>query len=258
MRNKNRLSLTVILCITILASASGLLYGKDKLEQEREALQQAVSSISEQVNKLRVLIDLSGGGQYSSRVVLQGSIPVRDNEWEQSRLRWYAAADIPTPLQPKEERGRQVYRAMYKLNAAEIQVLFFDEASGRSYYVVTVSGQGEGGMKQTIEEVTRLYQRLVEAEYEPEWNATLQSKVQGDRIQAWNRVESAVTELGLADALDYYEDNRTISVSYMTSYMDNTVDMQGEAVNLQAAVHEDVEHGTTQITFGNPLINGEY
>lgn len=258
MLNKNRLGITVTLCIVLLACTGTAFYWNDKRVQEYEAVQQAAISISGEVNKLRALIDRSGGKQYDTRIVLQGSIPISDKQWELERKRWLQTAEVQVTLQAVQERGRQVFRVSYKLIGGDVNILFFEEENDRSYYVITASGQEEGGMKQVTEEIKRLYLALANAGYKPEWNAALKTRIQADRTQAWGKVESALSELGEADALDYYEDERSISVSYTTSYMDNELMMQGQVVNLQAAVHENEEQGFTQVTFGSPLINGEY
>lgn len=258
MLKHNRVGVTIILCIVLFACIGGAYHWNDKQLQKLVDIEQTAALISKEVNKLRALIDLSGGTYLDTRVVLQGNLSVSGMQWEQERRKWMKATGIDVSLQAVQERGRQVYKANYKLTGGDVHLIYFEEEDHRSYYVITVTGQEEAGMKHAIAEMTQLYLSLAKAGYTPKWNAALKTRVYMDRIQTWDKVQSVLTELGQADALDYYEDDRSISVSYTTSYMKNEMVMQGKNVNLQAAVHENEEKGFTQITFGSPLIDGEY
>ncbi|MGZ9585421.1 YwmB family TATA-box binding protein [Paenibacillus marinisediminis] len=254
----NKGALSAGLCLIMLACIGGWATVNGTNPAESVYMEKKQEDLSEHVNMLRVLADLTKGSRLHTQVMLQGNFPADEEAWKSERERWYEAAAIHVPLQTVQERGREVYRASYRMLGLTADVLLFHERTGLGYYVITVKGQEEGGLRQAAGEVERLESALYDAGYVSSWNATVQTEVDADRLEAWKRVEAAVKEWGQAVPLDRYEDARTISVSFDTDYMGDGVMLSGKRANLQVAVHENTDLHKTRISFGTPLIAGEY
>ncbi|MCG7410396.1 YwmB family TATA-box binding protein [Paenibacillus sp. ACRRX] len=223
-----------------------------------KADQKQVPSISERVSMLWVLAELSGERKFNTTITVQGSFHTAEENWGKERNEWSLVIKHKEPLAEVTEHGRTVYRSHYGASSWKGDVLLFREKDGRAYYVVTIKGAANGGMKQSVEEADRLRSLLTGGHYENDWNATVQTETSLRRDAAWAKAEQAIKEWGSANPLDIYEDDRTISASYETSYMGEGVAMKDGHANLQVAVQENGSTGITRISFGTPLISGEY
>lgn len=255
----NMTVLSAVLFLLLIASIGA--YGNGNLLNKQSSVpQRSQQELVERVNILRVLTDLTGGGTLKVRIQLHGSfVSLSAADWELERKSWGEAARFDVPLKAVSERGREVYRTDYTTAGAQVAGLLFREADeGRAYYTITLSGSMTNGLRQVSALAEHIQSALIKADHSVEWNATVQSEVSIGRDEAWRAVEKAVSELGQAVPLDRYEDDHTISVSYETDYMGEGVEMKGRNANLQAAIYEDVKQGTVRISYGTPLISGEY
>ena len=220
--------------------------------QEKEPV-----DMMKRVQMLWVLAELSGERQFNTVVTVHGSF-IAEGEPYDEVIRWQKAGGIRESLAPVQERGREVYRGRYATSSYYGDMLLFQEADGRIYYTVKIQGPAKGGMSASAQEGERLIYALSGNNFKPDWNATVRTVTAASLQQSFDRAAKALREWGQAEPLDRYEDERTISVSYDTDYMGQGVKMKQGHANLQLAVHENREKGETRISFGTPLIAGEY
>lgn len=220
--------------------------------QEKEPV-----DMMKRVKMLWVLAELSGERQFNTVVAVHGSF-IAEVDTDDEVNRWRIAVGMREALAPVQERGREVYRGSYATSSYIADMLLFQEADERIYYTVKIQGSAKGGMLATAQEGERLIYALAGNNFKPDWNATVRTVTAASLQQSFDKAENALREWGQAEPLDRYEDERTISVSYETDYMGQGVQMKRGHANLQLAVHENREKGETRISFGTPLIAGEY
>ncbi|WP_241734988.1 YwmB family TATA-box binding protein [Paenibacillus alvei] len=208
------------------------------------------------VNMLWVLAELVGSKKARTTVLIQGNYAAGGN-LEKKIEQWQKDTGITVQLIQKQEQGKNVYRGKFVSDSIEEAVLWFQEDDGRAYYTISIQGSARTGMTQAAAEGERIM-KMVPARYGAEWTATIQTITSHSLKDSFERTERALQEWGKAEPLDRYEDERTISISYQTDYMGAGVQMKQGTANLQLAIHENRDKGETRISFGTPLIAGEY
>ncbi|UHA76065.1 YwmB family TATA-box binding protein [Paenibacillus sp. 481] len=221
---------------------------------ERKELQ---LDIVKRVKMLSVLAELSGQHHLRSSIMIHGSFKAEVDE-AVSIANWKQVVGIRERLTPRMERGRQVYRGQYVTSAWKGDILLYQDGEARIYYTIKLSGQAKGGVSESAVEGERLLQAMSSYPYFPEWSATVQTISKSNAVESFAIAEKALHEWGVVKPLDRYSDKRTISVSYESDYMGQGVQMNNSNANLQVAVHEDQEAGETRVSFGTPLIAGEF
>lgn len=263
--NKKHVGKLAVLCLILLALCGAVKVGMESsftsawltgLKKQEEVI--LSPDMGKKVNTLWVLADLTGGRHLPTTITVQGSYGSTASLWEKDREAWREATGIASRLLPVMENGREVYRMNYSGTGWTGRVLMFIEQDGKAYYTVTIEGTAEGGREGAIQEAERLYELLKKEGYAVDWNAAVKTETSIPLKEAWSKAEAAIQELGESTPLDRYEDDRTISVSYNVSYLGEGVKMKDSRVNLQVAAHENGETGLTRVTFGTPLIAGEY
>lgn len=245
------------LLLLALCGAVAAAWSSDAWKPAPSAIAPASSEVAKRLQMLWVLAELSGERKFSSAITVQGSFLAEEGLAAEVD-RWRREAGIMSTLDPRQERGRKVYRGTYNTAPYQGDVLLFQENDGRIYYTVKLSAEAKGGMARTAEEAERLLRQLGEAKIGADWNATVRAATGASLTDGFAAAEKALAEWGTAVPLDRYEDDRTISVTYETDYMGAGVAMKGRQANLQVAAHEDRERGETRLSFGTPLIAGEY
>lgn len=262
--NKKHIGKLAVLCLILLSLCGAIKVGMESsftagwLQSTKAQDLAPAVDMDKKVNTLWVLADLIGGRHLPTTITVQGSFGTTAAHFEQAREEWKKTIQVNASFKAVTEHGREVFRLHYQGLGWESRVLMFFEQDGKAYYTVTIEGASDGGRKGAIEEAERLYMMLKEAEYAVDWNAAVRAEAALDLKEAWSKAEQAIQEMGEALPLDRYEDDRTISVSYHVSYMGQGVKMKDSTVNLQVAAHENGETGLTKVTFGTPLIAGEY
>lgn len=208
------------------------------------------------VNMLWVLAELAGSNNSRTTVFIQGNYAA-DGSKEKEIKQWQKDAGITVQLIRKQEQGKEAYRGTFVSDSIKAAVLWFQEDDGRAYYTISIQGSAKIGMSQAAAEGERIM-KMLPVQYRAEWTATVQTLTSHSLKDSFERAERALQEWGKAEPLDRYEDERTISVSYQTDYMGAGVQMKQGIANLQLAVHENRDKGETRISFGTPLIAGEY
>ncbi|MDG0871992.1 YwmB family TATA-box binding protein [Paenibacillus thiaminolyticus] len=245
------------LLLLALCGAVAVAWSSDAWKPAPSAIAPASSEVAKRLHMLWVLAELSGERKFSSTITVQGSFLAEEGLAAEID-RWRREAGIVSALEPRQERGRKVYRGTYNTAPYQGDVLLFQENDGRIYYTVKLSAEAKGGMARSAEEAERLLRQLGEAKMGTDWNATVRAATGATLTDGFAAAEKALAEWGTAVPLDRYEDDRTISVTYETDYMGAGVAMKGRQANLQVAAHEDRERGETRLSFGTPLIAGEY
>nr|WP_206765823.1 YwmB family TATA-box binding protein [Paenibacillus dendritiformis] len=245
------------LLLLALCGAVAVAWGSDAWKPAPSPIAPERLEVAKRMQMLWVLAELSGDRQFSSTITVQGNFSAKGGLPAEAE-RWRREAGIAAALEPSRERGREVYRGTYNTAPYQGDVLLFQENDGQVYYTVKLSAEAKGGMARSAEEAERLLRRLGEAEIGADWNATVRTATGASLSDGFAAAERALAEWGTAVPLDRYEDDRTISVTYETDYMGAGVAMKGRQANLQVAAHEDRERGETRLSFGTPLIAGEY
>jgi len=245
------------LLLLALCGAVAAAWSSEAWKAARTPLASETLEAAKRMQMLWVLAELSGDRKFSSTITVQGSYAAPDGLPAEAE-RWRQEAGIAAPLEPRQERGREVYRGTYNTAPYQGDVLLFQENDGRMYYTVKLSAEAKGGMARSAEEAERLLLKLGQAGIGADWNATVRTVTGASLTDGFAAAEQALAEWGTAVPLDRYEDDRTISVTYETDYMGTGVAMKGRKANLQVAAHEDRERGETRLSFGTPLIAGEY
>lgn len=245
------------LLLLALCGAVAVAWNSDAWKSKPSAIAAETSEVAKRLQMLWVLAELSGERKFGSTITVQGSF-LAESDLPAEAERWQREAGIANAPKPRQERGREVYRGTYNTAPYQGDVLLFQEDDGRIYYTVTLSAEAKGSMARSAEEAERLLRQLGQAKIGADWNATVRTATGSSLIDGFVAAEKALAEWGTAVPLDRYEDERTISVTYETDYMGAGVAMKGRQANLQVAAHEDRERGETRLSFGTPLIAGEY
>lgn len=244
------------LVLLALCGAIALIGSSDRWQLTRSQESVEKLDLVKRVNMLWVLAELVGSKEFQTTVLIQGNYAA-DGSKEKNLEQWKKDAGITAHLIRKEEQGKEAYRGIYISDSIEAAILWFQEENGRVYYTISIQGSARTGMTQSAAEGEQLMKKL-SSHYGAEWTATVQTVASQSLKDSFERAERSLREWGQAEPLDRYEDERTISVSYQTDYMGSGVQMKHGNANLQLAVHENRYKGETRISFGTPLIAGEY
>lgn len=245
------------LLLLALCGAVSVAWGSDAWKPAPSANAPETSEVAKRLQMLWVLAELSGERKFSSTITVQGSF-LAEGGLPAEVERWRLEAGIASAPKPRQERGREVYRGTYNTAPYQGDVLLFQEKDGRIYYTVKLSAEAKGGMACSVEEAERLLYQFGQGKSGADWNATVRTATGASLTDGFAAAEKALAEWGTAVPLDRYEDDRTISVTYETDNLGVGVAMKGRQANLQVAAHEDRERGETRLSFGTPLIAGEY
>lgn len=244
------------LALFALCGAIALIESSDRWHPVKSDVPSGTTDIVKRVNMLSVLAELAGTRGFRTAVLIQGNYPAVHAGGKELQ-QWRQDAGVTSTLVRKKEQGKEAYRGSYISESIEGSILWFQEGDGRVYYTISIQSSVRNGMKQVATEGERIVKKLP-TRYRAEWTATVQTVTDHLLKNGFMQAEKALQELGQVEPLDRYEDDHTISVSYQTNYMGSGVRMQQGYANLQLAAHENIDKGETQITFGTPLIAGEY
>lgn len=119
------------------------------------------------------------------------------------------------------------------------------------------TGTGGEAASRMEEAQTKLSRVLEGMGVTPNWNVIVQGKLKADyaspdKLNGWLQAELR------AEAVESYDDGRSVSVSYASPLLEASVQSGGRMLNLQAAVHRSSETGESRLTLGTPVITTEY
>jgi hypothetical protein len=161
----------------------------------------------------------------------------------------------------EDGEGHLTYRASAAGEGYKTSLFWSELGDGRSYVIVTLETLdllNAPELQTAAEEVGNL---MRSAGITAEWNTSLQgaAREQGAPLQALMLTEQKMNDqLPGLKVQESYEDETTASHSYHTDALLNSVMSGSHEVTMQAAIHEDVQKGSSRITIGFPLITIEY
>lgn len=244
------------LVLFALCGTLALVGNSDRWNAFADKGQAVTIELVKRVNMLGVLAQLSGARDFRTTVLIQGNYLAKLNK-EEELEQWQQNIGTIIEWKRNYEQGKETYRSSYKAHSIKVDILWFQENANRTYYTISIQGSAKGGMVQASTEGERIMTKL-NKHHGPKWAATVQA-VSNDSLQTnFAKAEQSLKEWGKIKLVDRYEDERTLSATYQTDYLGQGVPMKQGNVNFQLAIHENKDKGETRISFGTPLIAGEY
>ncbi|MFE6077965.1 YwmB family TATA-box binding protein [Paenibacillus sp. NPDC057886] len=160
------------------------------------------------------------------------------------------------------QTGHDVYRSEMVADAQHAGILVNVVVTGeKEYYaIVQLSGNEHTDLHLLTELHEQVSRLLTDSGMKAAWNFAVQgtdSTESGASSQLQQIEEQLSGEMDMK-AIERYTDNSTASVSYEASDLPIAIKSGAHQLNMQLAVHQNVEQGTNRVTVGFPVITIEY
>ncbi|WP_413373556.1 YwmB family TATA-box binding protein [Paenibacillus taichungensis] len=160
------------------------------------------------------------------------------------------------------QTGHDVYRSERVADAQHTGILVNVVVTGEKEYYAIIQLSGNEYTDQRLlttlhEQVSRL---LTDSGMKAAWNFAVQGTdaTESGASSQLQQIEEQLSGDMDMQAIERYTDNSTASVSYEASDLPIAIKSGAHHLNMQLAVHQDDEKGTTRVTVGFPVITIEY
>jgi hypothetical protein len=114
-------------------------------------------------------------------------------------------------------------------------------------------------VEQAVQAQSMLDQKLISLGFKGSWNTMVQGELIDDNIgenpeKVINKVKDGIA----GSEQETYQDEHTVSVSFLSPHLKTAVQSGNHKVNLQAALHQNSITKAWRLTLGAPLITIEY
>jgi hypothetical protein len=201
------------------------------------------------------------------RTVVKVSGPYREASGEQGLLaqgqELSKALGMPVSEQLHKQQGEAVYRQVRETaEGCTESLLLTGLEEGHSFLIVKKECTAPAG--QLLTQVPAWQEAMERAlSGPPAWTGVWNVMLQGELSGAYAQQESEQVLRGIAAGLsaveaERYEDRGTVSVSYTSKVLKQSVKSGAHDIHLQAGLHKDSKDGSRRLTIGTPVITTEY
>ncbi|CAG7649010.1 YwmB family TATA-box binding protein [Paenibacillus allorhizosphaerae] len=200
------------------------------------------------------------------KLVLKKTGPYRPyaNDDELLRLgqEWSRALQMPVLDALLEQQGEPVYRQERQTAEGCVQTLLLTAlGAGQSYAIVKTECSEVPAAELSAKAVAMqdaMERQMEKLHFEGVWNVIAQGMLKTQSSEGAQEAFRNIQGQLEAKAVERYEDAGTVSISYTSDVLQQSVDSGEHRIHLQAAIHRDSLTKAWRLTIGTPVITTEY
>ncbi|CAG7650546.1 hypothetical protein PAESOLCIP111_06104 [Paenibacillus solanacearum] len=208
----------------------------------------------------------SMSAQTPVRLVLKKTGPYRPYANDEELLRfgqeWSRALGMPALDALTEQQGERVYRQERLMAEGCVQsLLLTSRGEGSSYAIVKTECAAVQSAELTSKAAflqDALERQTAKLRFGGIWNVMAQGLLAEQSAEGAQEAFRTIQGQLAAKAVERYEDAGTVSVSYTSDVLSQSVDSGAHRIHLQAAIHRDSLTKAWRLTIGTPVITTEY